>query len=387
MASKRASMVVEDLETGDTNAEFERIKQNFRPSLIVTPAERPANLSESQTALQELQTELQQFLRGHLTKVRDLQSFLSVNLASSESNGAAHESHGTVISPMMERRTLSVSNHVDGEPLGPDEGEAHTISTHANNHAGMELGPNHSLGPVDKAMALDTHAQALHTFLVAHAENIRNLQDALSGSATTAVTKPVIHAPPAPAYKTISAETVESNPSAEDLNRQFTMLVVISTFTAALIVSFISLVFNIVDTRHKTAFNVGMFFSFISLLIHLGDIVIAGRGAALASQQDKLKLHDSHFFNVYLTICEQLQFVALIVFTVSIAVMIFLIFSSVAFPIVLVFLSLIGIFVVFSSAYWEVSITLRNLKYLFKNIQSLRQSLEYLKIRGRMGTD
>ena len=130
-----------------------------------------------------------------------------------------------------------------------------------------------------------------------------------------------------------------------------------------------------------------MFFSFISLLIHLGDIVIAGRGAALASQQDKLKLYNAHFFRVYLTICEQLQFLALIVFAVSIAVMIFLIFSSVAFPIVLVFLSFIGIMVVFSSAYWEVSITLRNLKYLFRNIQSLKQSLEYLKIRGRMGTD
>ncbi|PPQ65810.1 hypothetical protein CVT26_000395, partial [Gymnopilus dilepis] len=354
MASKRTSMI-QDLEPGDANAELERIRQNFRPSVIITPAEVPANLSESQTAFQELQTELQQFLKEHLTKVRTLQAFLSANLAVSESNGAAHESHGTITPPMMERRTLSVSNHVDGEPLGQDEDNSEVGSTRTvpNNNGGPESRPSQTLPPADKTPPIEAHTQILHAFLVAHAENIRTLQDALSDGTTipTAVAKPVVHGPPpAPPYKPVTSETIESKPSAEDLNRQFTMLVVISTFTAALIVAFLSLVFSLIGTHHKTAFNVGMFFSFISLLIHLGDIVIAGRGAALASQQDKLKLYNAHFFKVYLTICEQLQFLALIVFAVSIAVMIFLIFSSVAFPIVLVFLSFIGIMVVFSSA-------------------------------------
>lgn len=96
-----------------------------------------------------------------------------------------------VVSPMMERRTLSVSNHVDGEPLGPDEDADSTHTT--PNNGGMELRPSHSLGPVDKAAELDAHTQALHTFLVAHADNIRNLQDALLGSPPNAVAKPVVH--------------------------------------------------------------------------------------------------------------------------------------------------------------------------------------------------
>ena len=151
---------------------------------------------------------------------------------------------------MMERRTLSVSNHVDGEPLGQDEDNSEVGSTRTvpNNNGGPESRPSQTLPPADKTPPIEVHTQILHAFLVAHAENIRTLQDALSDGTTipTAVAKPVVHGkplfsassddglktdgsgpPPAPPYKSVTSETIESKPSAEDLKRQFTMLVVI----------------------------------------------------------------------------------------------------------------------------------------------------------------
>lgn len=188
----------------------------------------------------------------------------------------------------------------------------------------------------------------------------------------------------------------------DSVSQQFSMLVVIvrgaalliplrdpfwdegfaqSTFTAGLILAFLSLVYAIIGTNHRTDFSVGMFFAFIAVFIHFGNIVLAGRGASLTSQQNRQ--HDFQYFKFYLAICEQLQFVAIIFLVISSIIMSFLIFSSVAFPVVLLLLSLVGILVVFSSAYWEISITFRNLKYLARNIQRVKQSLEYLRIRGR----
>ncbi|KDR72758.1 hypothetical protein GALMADRAFT_764789 [Galerina marginata CBS 339.88] len=358
---------VEDVEAGD--AEFERIKQNFR-STVVAPDVSP-NLPETQTAFQELQLELQEFLRDHLNKVKDLQAFLLNNVAPSESNGAAHESHGTVT---PRRRTLSL-HPVDTDPSQPvDEG----LSTSTVSHQGISR--SRSVG-ADKA-PLSTHVQALDSFLNAHAENIRMLQSNLQGSTNTK-TSTYGHAPP---YKQTLAEPPNTNEKHfESLNQQFTMLVIISTFTAALIVAFLSLVYSIIGPTHKTAFNIGMLFSFMALLIYFGNIIIAGRGAAITAQPDRE--HDLPYFKFYLTTCEQLQFFALILFIVSVTIMAFLIFISVAFPIVLLFFSAIGIAIVFSSTYWKVSITSRNLRYLAKNFHRIRQSLEYLRIQARAGRD
>ena len=45
-----------------------------------------------------------------------------------------------------------------------------------------------------------------------------------------------------------------------------------STFTASLIVSWLSFVQTIVPTSHETAFNIGMFISFLALGFHFGNI-------------------------------------------------------------------------------------------------------------------
>lgn len=139
--------------------------------------------------------------------------------------------------------------------------------------------------------------------------------------------------------------------------------------------AFLSLVVSIIAEEKGTTFNVGMLFAFISVGIHFGNIVIAGRGIALTAQiDDLLPGKDASYFRFYLAACEQLQFVATLIFILSTIIMTFIIFSSIAYPVVLLVLSILSLVVVFSSVYWEVSMTFRNLKFLAKNIQRLRAS-------------
>lgn len=143
-----------------------------------------------------------------------------------------------------------------------------------------------------------------------------------------------------------------------------------STFTASLIVAYMSLVKSIVNTDHRLPFDVGMLFSFFAMSLHFGNIIVAGRGAALTSQHSTVDedYYDLAYVRHYLGICEQLQFFATLVFLVSIVVLTFYIFSSIAFPLTLLVVSTIISAIVFWSAYWRVSITLRNAKFIIKRV-------------------
>jgi len=124
-----------------------------------------------------------------------------------------------------------------------------------------------------------------------------------------------------------------------------------------------------------------MLFGFFSLLMHIGNAIIAGRAAASASLHEK---HcDRYYFKLKAVAWQQLQFAASILFLLSIFILSFSIFVSVAFPIVVLILFIIGSSIIFWSMYLEISITLDNIIYLTSNVQHLRQSLEYLRIRGR----
>lgn len=146
--------------------------------------------------------------------------------------------------------------------------------------------------------------------------------------------------------------------------------------------AFLSLVRAIIEPYHQLAFNVGMLFAFFALFLHLGNIIVAGRGLAVTTEylNNGNKDHDPEYFPYYLSICEQLQFAATLLFTTSIVILMFYIFISLAFPLVLVFMIVFTTLVVFWSAYWKVSITFRNLKFIVKNFRRLRwKSLAYLK--------
>ncbi|KAF8622974.1 hypothetical protein AX15_006573 [Amanita polypyramis BW_CC] len=74
------------------------------------------------------------------------------------------------------------------------------------------------------------------------------------------------------------------------LGQQFTTLVIISTFTANLIIGFLTLAYNILRSQTdfpKIKFEVGMFFALGGMAIHSGVIIVAGRSAALALKYAK----------------------------------------------------------------------------------------------------
>lgn len=113
---------VEDIESGangqndaeyNKDAELERIKDNYRTTVIVpelpgagslylsqflvTETTVLANFPETQVAFQELQNELQEFLGQYIPKVTYLQATLSSNLT----NGFAHENRSALFAQGM----------------------------------------------------------------------------------------------------------------------------------------------------------------------------------------------------------------------------------------------------------------------------------------------
>lgn len=147
----------------------------------------------------------------------------------------------------------------------------------------------------------------------------------------------------------------------------------------------LALVSGIIGPRRRMAFSVGMLFSFMALSIHFASIFLAGRGATLTTTTTTSSgpNRDIESLKFYLSICGNLQLASTVLFLVSIAVMIFLIFSSIAFPLVLLFLSGIGALGVFVSAYWEIPITLANVQFLAANLGRLRFSLDSLRRGAR----
>jgi len=151
-----------------------------------------------------------------------------------------------------------------------------------------------------------------------------------------------------------------------------------STFTASLIVSWLAFVKSIIVNSHQTAFNIGMLISFFALGLHFGNIVVAGRGAAIASQcaatpeADHDTKYGPKYFRHYLELSEQLHFLATITFMVAVITITFHTFSSIVYPSVLVGVYAVLAVIVFWSAYWKVSMTLRNLKLVIKGVRILR---------------
>ncbi|KAF8872506.1 hypothetical protein BD779DRAFT_1679672 [Infundibulicybe gibba] len=220
----------------------------------------------------------------------------------------------------------------------------------------------------------------LGKFLRSHVDNIESLLNNLKNPLPL---KPPL--PPKsslPVYQTIDDKNLaKQSPSAYSSSRstkldrksldaltdQFNMLVVISTFTASLIVSFIQLVKDVMEVENRLAFDVGMFLSFLAMGVHFGNIIVAGRGAALTSQHEVMADeggYDAKYFGHYLELCEQLQFAATILFISSIILLSFFVFSKLTFPIVLLAISSLLVGLVFYSIYWRVSITVRDVKFV-----------------------
>ena len=161
-----------------------------------------------------------------------------------------------------------------------------------------------------------------------------------------------------------------------------------STFTASLIVSWVSYVSSI-PTSHEHVFNIGLFISFFALGLQFGNIVVAGRGAAIASQcaadpnDTDDTIYSPRYFRHYLELSEQLHFLATITFMVAVITMTFLTFHSIVYPTVLVGVYTVLAVIVFWSAYWKVSMTLRNLKLMIKGVHLLRTRAKSYQKRSK----
>jgi len=136
------------------------------------------------------------------------------------------------------------------------------------------------------------------------------------------------------------------------LSSEFNILVLISTFTAALIIAFISFAQNVIDNTAGKPFQFGMFFHVISIGFHLFAAIVAARASMIcfrisksldfdggatpdsqtieeyppepvhSSHDDRLQMSD---FQRFLVLCEQLQLIGTTIYFPS---ALFLIFFS-----------------------------------------------------------
>jgi hypothetical protein len=147
-----------------------------------------------------------------------------------------------------------------------------------------------------------------------------------------------------------------------------------STFTASLIVAFLSLAKSIMLDAHRVAFDIGMLLALFAMSAHFANIIVAGRGAALTSQYAATgqNAYDLKWFRLYLGLCEQLQTIATVLFIVVILQLTFSMFDEIEYPLILLGVALLIGLIVFCSVYWRVSITFRNIKFLVKSLRNLR---------------
>ncbi|KAF8814244.1 hypothetical protein BYT27DRAFT_7179630, partial [Phlegmacium glaucopus] len=327
------------------------------------------NILDTQATFQDIQYELQEFILKHLSRTVALQRTIS-NHHHHHQYGLLADRGGGDVHGTVTPNTYPSFHPSDGDPNIIVD----AVSNQAICNQGVMPSRRASANPV-KAPPLENHLQSLSGFLNVHVENLHTLQNSLRS--TTGDKKPVTTV-----IQKLPAASSDGNEKFYDvLTQQFNMLVVISTFTAGLIVGFLALVDALILPNHRTAFNVGMLFSF-SLYLFIS--VTSSTQHLIVGNKD----YTPEYFRYYLSVCEQLQFAATLLFIVSIVILSFYIFgTSLAFPLVLLFIAVVGTLVVFWSAYWKVSITFRNLKFIVQNFRRLRwRSLAYLQARGGLTT-
>ncbi|PPR05072.1 hypothetical protein CVT24_010259 [Panaeolus cyanescens] len=326
--STKPSPSVEDAGSSQVHAaaEYERIKQNFRTTAAAHDA--PPPIHDAQLMFQELQRELEEFLTQHMAKVVALRDLLSAHYAQNDSvMGHVHEESGTAgvysqfIAEELEAHDdffiLLVPTHLArSRTISGQKSDPMSVSGHGH----LEMKPDAGLGiphqmlpsvtqhsshhgHMPRVPQLEEHIVAMENFLEAHMENVRELQLALKPGASvmpdvrihphSAAVTQELHTIPEPKYASYERYN-------DELTDQFNTVIIISTFSGVLIAVFIAMVQNILLERRKIAFNVGMLFSFFSLAVHLGNIMVAGRGASITSQQfaGHTKAQDLTYFNL-----------------------------------------------------------------------------------------
>ncbi|KIL64678.1 hypothetical protein M378DRAFT_570743 [Amanita muscaria Koide BX008] len=249
------------------------------------------------TVLQMLESKLGRVLEGHMQEIKMLR----------ESTTAGKGSSVMTQSPTQPRRSSTMTATPDNDV------------TEWNNQ---------------KASHINIHVNHLDEFLTGYMKNIRLLQDRLKN-------------PDSP------DPTAATSRDFESLRKQFEMQVVISTFSAGLIVGFGSLIHNLLvqSPGNKKLFDAGLLVSFFTISCHIFIIAISGRCASMSSDNQITGSmdHGRGLLNFALLTCDHLYMVAIYSFSATLLMMSFVVFENVAYPAAYCGTVALGIVALFSS--------------------------------------
>jgi len=168
-------------------------------------------------------------------------------------------------------------------------------------------------------------------------------------------------------------EEEEVEKTYESMLQQFNMQLLISTFTAGLIVSFCGLAsgLQISGTHAEHLYSVGLLLSLLAITFHFFNILISGRCVALCSdhnallkqqQQEKEKGHSSNmaYFHRTLATCEQLYLHGTLVFGVAVLEMSFVMFKHWVYPVVFCCVVAVGLVVLSTGRFRKMLVLYQN---------------------------
>lgn len=186
-----------------------------------------------------------------------------------------------------------------------------------------------------------------------------------------------------------------------------------STFTAALIISFLSFAQSVIDNAsNSTPFQFGMFFHVIAIGFHLFAALIAARAGMICFRISKslvdidhlatvdapdpqtieecpnvdnrdldrleLAIHSSYDrrlqtsdFQRFLVLCEQLQLIGTTIYFPSTLFLVFYMFKRIEFAIVMYAMTGIGAVAVYRLGFWKVSVLWHDLSHGFSRCKAM----------------
>lgn len=321
------------------------------------------NVQGIHNALQELQSELGDFLTQHLTRITSLRQQVQNPTSDGDvTPKLPHKAHA--VDEVDQKATAGLPSGGNVSSWIEHDSRATQLEHTRSSNASSVLYPPPPAAVLSPQ--IDAHMRHMQQFLQTHMDNVHALQKSLGQPHVTVIA-------PKDSVKQRGVNSGTSFAGEWDaLSQHFSLSVLASTFAGALIVVFLSLVRLInISNQHRTTFSFGMLFAFWALATHLLNIFVAGRGAAICiaplrvgRQQQPPNPAD---IGQYLSLSEQLQFAATLLFILPVAVLSFIVFTNLGFPLVFLIFSLLAALVVFGSVYWRVELSLGGLGFIFRH--------------------
>lgn len=146
---------------------------------------------------------------------------------------------------------------------------------------------------------------------------------------------------------------------------QFSTLILISTFTAALVIAFLTFSRDALLKANETIadnlyMHIGTLLGFLATATHLLIIIIAGRASTLCHQIQALgkRPRDVSFgdFHLYFYSCEQLHFLATALFLITLLFLSFALFHPlITHSVILYVFTCVSLLLVYRTGFWKVS--------------------------------